>query len=104
MSYWKPSRSPESYPKHWHEAICAAPGEYRLEVVSTLSEVQSVKNRFTAFKATLRYHTEHPSSKAEALRQTRMTVKPFGDRHLLMVRITWAPSALASAILTDSKT
>lgn len=89
MPVWSPNRSPERYPMLWHTALQAPPGEYMLTVVRSEHDVKKLRYRFTAFKACLRAHPDHPTTKGMQRLVTEVIAVPDGDSWLVKVRTRW---------------
>ena len=94
MPTWKPGRDPNKYPATWHAIIKDKPGQRLLALVTTKEEVRRTANKFNAFKASLREHPLHETTRALNARHVRLSVEPAGKEFAVWVKTRWAQEVL----------
>lgn len=94
MPTWKPGRNPDKYPATWHDILRDKPGQRLLALVASKEEVRRTANKFNAFKASLREHPLHETTKALNARHVRLSVEPAGKEFAVWVKTRWATEIL----------
>lgn len=94
MPLWTPNRSPDRYPAHWHAVLAGLPGEYLLETVKTLREVEALRYKFGAFKACVKAHPMTMGARQLKNLDTTVFFEWEGSNVVVKVRTKWSKAYL----------
>lgn len=90
MSTWNPAKNPDRFLAFWHELVKAAPGRHLLAFAGSVKEANAIRNKFGAFKACLKAHPLHASTKELRKKRFRAEIVLADDGAYVYVRSEYA--------------
>lgn len=85
MAQWNPNKNPNEYPLAWHRYLMQGEGLYIMLQGVGHTVGNRERKKFNAFKASLRKHPLHETSRALSKLTTRISLEPDVAGGLMVV-------------------